>query len=313
MPARTVNGGYYVDGETGEVVPVAADTTIMSAEERDGYRRKMAEKTVRAELVEVQKEMCGDFYWTLFESKEEYCPGVSDDMLSKIMYLIAFMDYETNLLVVQDGVTSPKRPMRKIDVAKIIRLHRVKFSRFWKDMLATGIIAEEDDGCLRVCSRFCKGDLIRKNMAAMKIFTHAVKYMYENVDVRTHQYISYLFRLIPYINLKYNVFCQNPLETDRTKIMPMTAKDMCRILGLSEENVQRFVKKIFKLSFIDKNGDERSVVNILMNRKNYEDRTFIIINPQFYAGYMNRGDMLSAIDEFKQGECLPGLSAPSAK
>lgn len=298
MPTRTVNDGYYVDGATGEVVPVAANTTIMGKEEREVYKRRAEQTKEHKEYVVAQKDVCGDFYWTLFDSKEEYYPNVSDSMLAKIVYLITYMDYDSNLLVVQDSPTSPKRPMLKKDVAKVIRLHRCKFSRFWDELLATGIITEESDGKLRVCSLFCKGSLTKKNMAAMKVFTHAVRYMYENIDVRSHQYISYLFRLIPYINLKYNVFCKNPLETDKSEVVRMTAKDMCHIFGIDDANVKRFIKTLFKLSFVDRNGDKRSVITLVTNYKNDGERNFVLINPQFYAGYMSKADMLSVMDEF---------------
>lgn len=298
MPTRTVNDGYYVDGATGEVMPVAANTTIMGEEERNGYKRRTEQTREHKEYVVAQKDVCGDFYWTLFESKEEYYPDVSDSMLAKIVYLITYMDYDSNLLVVQDTPTSPKRPMLKKDVAKVIRLHRCKFSRFWEELMATGIITEEPDGKLRVCSLFCKGNLTKKNMAAMKVFTHAVRYMYENIDVRSHQYISYLFRLIPYINLRHNVFCKNPLETEKSEIVRMTAKDMCHLFGIDDTQVKRFIKTLFKLSFVDKNGDKRSVITLVTNYKNDGERNFVLINPQFYAGYMSKSDMLSVLDEF---------------
>lgn len=299
MPARTVNDGYYVDGTTGEVVPVAANTTIMGAEERESYRRKVEQTAELRESVEAQKELCGDFYWTLFDVREEYYPEVSDSLLAKIVYLITYMDYETNLLVIQDSSTSPKRPMLKKDVAQIIRLHRCKFSRFWDELLATRIVSEEPDGKLRVSPLFCKGSLTRKNKTAIKVFTHAVRYMYENIDVRSHQYIAYLFRLIPYINLRYNVFCQNPLETEKSEIVRMTAKDMCHLFGLDDSQVKRFIKTLFKLSFIDKNGDKRSVITLVTNYKNDGERNFVLINPQFYAGYMSKEEMLSVLDEFE--------------
>lgn len=294
MPSRTVNDGYYVDGTTGEVVPVAANTTLMGEQERERYKQKKEQ----ADYVVAQKDVSGDFYWTLFESAEEYFPDVSDSVLAKIVYLITFMDYDTNLLVVQDSPTSPKRPMTKKDVAKVIRLYRTKFPKFWNELMATGIIAEELDGKLRVCSLFCKGSLTKKNMAAMKVFTHAVRYMYENIDVRSHQYISYLFRLIPYINLRHNVFCKNPLETEKSEIIRMTAKDMCHIFGIDDSQVKRFIKTLFKLSFVDKNGDKRSVITLVTNYKNDGERNFVLINPQFYAGYMSKSDMLSVLDEF---------------
>jgi hypothetical protein len=302
MPIKTINEGYYVDGETGETIPVAANAKIISEEEAESSKRRTEAYADRTELSLLQKDMCGDFYWTLFDSKEQYFPEVSDSMLAKIVYLITYMDYDTNILMIQDSSTAPKRPMLRSDVAKVIRLHRCNFSRFWDELLATNIITEEDDGTLRVCPLFCKGKLTKRNMAAMKVFTHTVQYMYENVDVRSHQYIAYLFRLIPYINLKYNVFCSNPLEVERSEVMPMTAKDMCHLLGLDETQVRRFIKTLFKLSFIDKNGDKRSVITLVTNYKNGGERNFVLINPQFYSAYMDKEEILSALDEFKRLE-----------
>lgn len=298
VPTRTVSDGFYVDGTTGEVVPVRANTTMMSHEEREGLRSRRNVFRAHAEYALAQKEMCGDFYWTLFDSKEAYYPDVSDSMLAKIIYLVTYMDYETNLLVVQDSPTTPKRPMLRSDVAKVIRLHRCKFARFWQELMGTGIIVEEPDGRLRVCSLFCRGSLAKSGKTAMKVFTHAVRYMYENVDVRSHQYISYLFRLIPYINLRYNVFCQNPLETDRSEVVGMTAKDMCHIFGIDDTQVKRFIKTLFKLSFVDKHGDKRSVITLVTNYKNDNERNFILINPQFYSAYIDKTDLMNVLGEF---------------
>lgn len=299
MATITVNGGYFIEEGTGEVVPVAANTTMMTKEEREGLRKRAEIAKTAKETMVAQKELCGDFYWTLYDVQKQYYPDVPDSLLAKIVYLISFMDYETNLLVTRDSVTSPKRPMWKADVQKIIKLHRCKFGRFWDELLATGIIVEQDDGTLRVCAQFCKGKLQDKNATAMKVFTHAVRYMYENTDVRSHQYISYLFRLIPYINLRYNVFCKNPLETERSEIVRMTAKDMCQLFGIDESQVRRFVKTMFKLSFVDKNGDKRSIITTLTNFKNDNERIFVLINPQFYAGHIDKTDMLNVMEEFR--------------
>lgn len=300
MPARTVNDGYYVDGTTGEVVPVAANTTIMGAEERESYKRKVEQNAELRESILAQKQLCGDFYWTLFDAREEYYPEVSNSLLAKIVYLITYMDYETNLLVIQDSSTSPKRPMLKKDVANVIRLYRTKFNKFWTEMLSTGIIMEEPDGKLRVSPLFCKGSLTRKNKVAMKVFTHAVRYMYENIDVRSHQYIAYLFRLIPYINLRYNVLCQNPLETNKSEIVRLTARDMCHILKIDDTHIVRFMKQILlKLFFVDINGSKQSVLLFLSGSKDDKLRSFVLVNPQFYAGYISKEEMLNILDEFE--------------
>ena len=63
---------------------------------------------------------------------------------------------------------------------------------------------------------------------------------------------------------------------------------------------------LFKLNFIDINGDERSVITRVQNYKNGENRNFIIINPQFYQGYnVTPTEAGSLMEEFlltKKGE-----------
>ena len=62
------------------------------------------------------------------------------------------------------------------------------------------------------------------------------------------------------------------------------------------------VKALKKLSFIDKQGDLRSVITYRWDMKNKEDRYWITINPQFYSGYITDGEMVSMLDDFKYSE-----------
>ena len=73
---------------------------------------------------------------------------------------------------------------------------------------------------------------------------------------------------------------------------------LCHIIGIDDTQVKRFIKTLFKLSFVDRNGDKRSVITLVTNYKNDDERNFVLINPQFYAGYMCKDDMLSVLDEF---------------
>lgn len=305
MATTTVSDGYYKDETTGEKVFVPAGSKITTKEERERIKKiveaKEERKVKNTELAEVKDKMCGDFFWSLYDAGTDYYPDISDSLLAKIIYLLTYLDYNKNILVIREGVTKPNRPMTKDDVRNLIRLHRCKFNSFWNELLATGIITENSDGSLAVSPKFCKGTLAKQekqNSPAMKIFTHTVRYMYENVDVRSHRYLAYLYRLIPYISLRYNIFCANPLETDHTAIQKLTAKDMCQILGMDESHQKRLIDTLFKLSFIDKNGDKRSIITVVTNFKNDEKRNFILINPQFYSGYVEKDDFMNLLDEF---------------
>ena len=305
---------YITDAETGETDLLPKGTIVMTPEEverRKSYaklRQEQAEE--KRKLAAAKDRLCGDFVWSLYKVGEEYHPNVSDSLLTKIIYLLTYLDYNSSMLVVREGANQKYRPMKKADVRNLIQLHRSKFDAFWGQVLETGIITEDSEGKLIVDSSFRKGALgkrDREGQAAIKLFTHAVRYLYENTDVRSHKYLSYFYRLIPYINLKYNIVCRNPLEDDGDLIDKITIKDICHILGVDESNQTRLKNALFSLRFVDKNGDERSVITIVTNYKNDERRDFVLINPQFYSGYMPKNDLLDEIKLFARNQIDHGI------
>lgn len=281
------NEDYYLVGKkSGEVKgEVIGGSTIESPDQKKRKKEIMDNKSQQKLFT---KSECGKFFWSLYDVGADYFPEVSDAMLSRIIYLMTYLPYDGNYLVIRKNASVPYRPMLKDDVKNVIGLTKQWFEDFWVSLMQTGIINEQEDGKLVVCDKFRRGRMGKKakqNMTAIKIFDGAVKYVYEHTTTKSHRYLAYLYRLIPYINSAYNVFCSNPEETNKEKIKWLTAKEMCWILGLDDTHEKRVVNTLFKLSFIDKNGDSRSVIKMLQDVKNGETRRFITINPQFYQGY----------------------------
>ena len=304
----TNKDGHHLDDETGELTFIPKGSTIMTPEDRERRKQHALQEEERKNTVVTKDRLCGDFVWSLYKVGEEYHPDVPDSLLTKIIYLLTYLDYDSNMLVVREGANKKYRPMNKADVRNLIQLHRSKFDAFWEGVLETGIIVEDSEGKLIVNSSFRKGTLSKKDkkgQAAIKLFTHAVRYLYENTDVRSHKYLAYVYRLIPYINLKYNILCRNPFEADGEQVEKITIKDICRILGIDESNQTRLKNALFSLRFIDRNGDERSVITVMTNYKNAERRDFVLINPQFYSGYISKSDLMEEIKLFanNQIEC----------
>lgn len=283
---EAITSKLLVDEETGVVeAKLPAGTTYETPEQ----------KRVRREIVESRgtqkffiRSECGKFFWSLYYPDEDYFSDISDSTLSRLIYLMTYLSYDKDYLVIRDDICAPYRPMLKEDVKRVIRLSERRFEDFWTELMATKVITEQSDGKLVVCDQFQRGKLVKKkiqDMSAIKIFDSCVRYLYENTTSKSRRYLAYLYRLIPYINATYNVFCSNPEETRRNKIDCMTAKEMCWILGLDESHETRIINMLFKISFVDINGDDRSVITRVQNHKNGENRNFIVINPQFYQGY----------------------------
>ena len=304
---KTFSEGYYIDKKTGEMTPIPVGSKIQTKEEQEHIKKMMQLKREKVDFEKFKNEKCGGFFWSLYNVGKDYHPELSDDMLAKVIYLLTYLDYNQNILVVRDNANLPYRPMTKNDVRNVIRLHRCNFAKFWERLMDSGIISEGADGKLIVSEVFRRGKLTKKakgGMAAIKIFSQAVRYMYEHIDVRSHKYLAYIYRLIPYINLRYNVFCTNPLEKDKFKIEPLTAIELCKIIGIEgrRDNENRLIDTLFKLMFYDRNGDKLSVITVIKRFENDEVCQYITINPQFYAGYISQEDMLDILEEFVKKE-----------
>ena len=304
---RTVSDGYYTDKDTGEVYDIPAGTDFITVEEREqkkkaiAYRKELEEKNQKT--IEYKNDLCGEFFWSMYDMGKEYYPDVSDDMLVKIIYLLSYLDYKSNKLVTRHSASDAYRPMTKDDVKKVIRLHRCKFPNFWDKLMQSNIIFENEYGELEVSPMFCRGKVdgrVYKNLAKIKLYKTAIRYMYENTDVRTHKYLAYLYRLIPFINLKYNVLCYNQSEIDKHRIKLMTARELCEIVGIDSrrDNENRLIDTLFKLMFYDKTGKKWSVITLIKRIENNEVCQYITINPLFYAGFISQEDMVDVLNEF---------------
>lgn len=306
MP-RTDEDSVLINEATGEAIHVPKGTKYETPDDlaRKKYameKRKEYEEAHRL-ANELKNKTCGEFFWSLYDVGAAYHPEMSDGMLVKVIYLLTFLDYKRNILVSRQSASDKYRPMTKDDVRNVIRLHRCKFPKFWDDLMSTGIIYENESGELEVDESFRRGHIDKrelKDIARIKLFTYAIRYMYENTDVRTHRYLAYLYRLIPYINLKYNVLCLNPLEVDKHRIKLLTARDLCELVGVEgrKDNEDRLINTLFKLMFISRDNRKLSVITLI---KRYEDDVmcqYITINPQFYAGYISTEDMADIFDEF---------------
>lgn len=296
---KITENSMLISKETGEVL--AEDIPPNSVIKTPIEAKISKEKGWLPRKTDITSQICGDFYWSILNPEKAFYDDLRDEFLAKVIYLVTYIDYDSNKLVTAEGSEHKKRLMKKTDVERVMGLSEKHFRQFWKSVTAYGFVSEEKDGSLTVCDKFRKGELKlskRENLRAVKIFTHSVRYMYEHTDNRSHKYLAYLFRLIPFISLRYNVLCTNPLEPDKTKVQKMTAKELCFRLGLDTSHQTRLINKLFTLSFVDKQGDKRSVINVLTNMKNDEKRNFITINPQFYAGYIEEQEMLDIVEKF---------------
>ena len=117
-----------------------------------------------------------------------------------------------------------------------------------------------------------------------RIYMDNLRDMYYNTEPKQRKQLANLFKALPYINFKYNVFCENPTETDKTKIKSLSWTDLARICGYDDKKqVARFKKDLLSLKIY-----EQDVIGEFSHGFN---KRSIVVNPAIYYGGIDANDV----------------------
>ena len=116
-----------------------------------------------------------------------------------------------------------------------------------------------------------------ENLTYTRLFTENIQAMYEGTEPKARKQLANLFKALPYINFKYNIFCMNPTETDRNKLQLLKWTDLARLCGYEDDkNITKFKNDLWKLKI---NG------YATIGEFKTVDGYYIAVNPQvFYGG-----------------------------
>ena len=91
-----------------------------------------------------------------------------------------------------------------------------------------------------------------KDITYTRIFTKNIQDIYYSTEPKKRPQLANLFKVLPFINFKYNVFCMNPTEVDKKKLKLLTWTDLARLCGYEEnKNITKFKKDLWKLKIYD--------------------------------------------------------------
>ena len=214
-----------------------------------------------------------DFTWIVFEYGKELLPNIKDQSLVRLIYLSTICDY--------DGVLPPKSVIKKK-----LKLSDKYWSYFFKEMCSNNLILEDEETGALCLNKdfFIKGSL--KEMSdkrdCTRLFCNFIQDVYDACDnIKSINQISYLYKLIPFVNRRTNIVCYNPKEQDPEKVYPITLGEFCDMIGYSRKNARRLVSDLLSLKCNGQNLIGFFVTNL--NQTSWK----IIVNPHIYYGGQN--------------------------
>lgn len=276
--------GTEVVTEEGEIVRLHKDAIGELAMEIVNYAEKLSgtdEKTLvseekrkfleklnnRNEFKQYIKNNYGSFFFNYYK---EVLDMLKPQYLTRGLYLSCYLGY--NGLLIADNPTRTI-PLYEEDLQRILGLSRTETFRTKKELIDCGFLTINEDKTMMVNSKYCiKGELNKKSKTEkVRMFTDSIKEIYINSKPTEHKKLSLLFRLLPYVNLRWNVVCQNIEEEVRECIKPYTLKTLCE--KLNQSHITKFKKD---LTSITVGGKPVVIISTVM------DKTKITINPKVY-------------------------------
>ncbi|MDU1540803.1 MAG: hypothetical protein E6902_14445 [Paeniclostridium sordellii] len=177
---------------------------------------------------------------------------------------------------------------RKIKKSRLIRIWKLKDSKeskkTYEKLKEINYIFEDEEGYIMINSDIVVNGKVEgfkqlkkcdENTTYTRLFSKNIQDMYYNTSDRDRKQLAILFKLLPFVNFKYNVFCSNPQETDRKKLELCNWKDLARICGYNESNSTRLKNELMKLRIYD---------CLAIGMFTTIDGNAICINPKIYYG-----------------------------
>lgn len=273
----------------GEVIPMQDDDVVnirkqaeVDARREFGVKRFEIEKQDRKDFLSAVGDG-GTYVWNYFVPLEVNFSNIINPTVARLVYLATYINKD-NYIAFDNG-----RIMTRQNIQEVLKLDNRTFVRFLKEARTNNYLLEDNVGFRLPLDKFGKGTITKeKNQVAAKLFVHSVRFLYENATVSSHKMLGYLYVIVPYINLTYNVLCENPLETDKDKVRKMTVETLCEKLGLDVSHSGRFVNQLLKIQYPDRNGDTRSILISVKDSKNDKLREFLCVNPRLYSVFANK-------------------------
>lgn len=277
----TLETGQYVlspdeaiiNKKTGELTEYPT-VVITETEYKDRKRKEYFKKKLK------NKEYAkyGPFLFLVFSRVEELFPDLNNKAISMLIMLSSFLDYDNVLRKANNEL------MYRKDLAKILDTSESTVVRFVRSLKAENILIINKDSTMQINSKriyrgHLKGNINNANYYTTRIYINSCRELYYSCNKSDRAKLSYIYRLLPWINLEHNILCWNPNETNIDNLSLMSLGDYAEEIGFGRENSTKLSKELFSFKLYGKPV-------ILLVYSGDIKRASVLVNPSLlYSGH----------------------------
>lgn len=214
-----------------------------------------------------------------FVKNEKLFDCLSNETLTRLMYAATFCKEDNSIMSRQ----SLKKQMKLSDTA---------FTKFLSECYLYSIIFIKDHTLYLNDEYFFIGSLKNhpneSNRQFIRLFTGAIRSLYECSRPSDHRWIAYLFRAIPYLNRFTNAF--NPLNSNTDLGKPTTDHEQrmmrpvirfgefCEVTDFDKKHSRTLLNRLLKLRI----GGQSVICFLVFDID--PSKWFMVINPRLFFG-----------------------------
>lgn len=291
-----------IDTDTGEVLgntlikDNGSEQLVMKVVKENQVKAIKKKRKNNSAIIEHIAENEGSFVhliykygYPLMDSLQSKCEGNKANIhIIRFIQLATFVTFGGKLFD-HNGNEIKKSSLSKIwDTSS-----RNSVNETYKLLTECGYIYETEEGYIMVSEELIIKGAIEdfkklrkddKDLTYTRLFSKNIQSLYEGTEPKARKQLANLFKVLPYINFKYNIFCSNPTETDENKVEYLNWTDLAKLCGYEDDkNIARFKKDLMKLKIYGFNT---------IGQFSTDDKYYICINPKVYYS----GDSVEVVD-----------------
>lgn len=242
---------YKINHSTGEVrmkhtVEVFEGDTVLSLEQREAQMRYRESEERRKRRRDLSKELGEHFF---IESHQEFSELTASNA-ARLVFLGTFAGYDNSLRLTQKTI------LRREDLPSVLKISKSATNNFMKEACPT-YITIKDDGQLVINPCFFRKGTLPKGESFYRVYKKWIRKLYNETPQSRHKHLGYIFGVLPFVNIQFNILCHNPKETDLNLIEPMTLDELCEKIGYNKTNRHRLLKAYNEIQFEIDDHQER--------------------------------------------------------
>lgn len=267
-----INEDLAVDNQTGEVVETVTvvlpiGSKSYTPQQQRAYKEHKEKEAKRYAMKSTNKEL-GSFN---FVSVDNGFNDLKAATVARLIFLTTFSKQGSSLLFRRTNA-----PIKYNDLSKLMNCSQKTIERFWGEVSPKYIYINSDNNIEINTDIIRRDKLFRYSGYWQRVYRNSVQKLFHAATNLNN--VGYIFQLLEYVNVEYNVLCLNPEEAELSEIRTLDINAFCKIIHYDVTQKSRLMRTLKKQTF-DVNGKQERLISFV------DGGDKIVINPRvIYSG-----------------------------